>query len=171
MTRTPPPMRFPTYTVPELDRYSGLGRFNTERYPRQKRGGIIPRYRLDLCRDGALTIAEHRQKPFNGVAIGVMFDTDLDRLKLIQATVCKLQYEDEPKTADRIDAGRRYVFSWGIRTGTIEQLERIGDVCWLVGQERIAEAVDLAWEYDRLAAAEDPGSGGFVYPDLEAVTS
>ncbi len=160
--RSTPPMRFPTYTGDQL-RVQSRSLFDAERFPDLKAMPPGQIYRLDICRDGALTIAVKEQKPFNGVAVRALFTTDLDALRAAQRDIGVMQAEDEPKTIHRLDAGIRRIFGWGIRTGALGQVDRMGDVIWLHMQGRRQDAIDLAWAYDRLAAQEDPQSMGAVY--------
>ncbi len=165
----PPTFRVPSYQVPERTRCSGGpdgGFFDMQRMPPGGVKAMPPGqiYRLDICRDGTLTVAVHpEQKPFNKVAIRALFTTDLPALQAAQRTVGRLQSDTEPKTLHRIDAGQRWIFGWGLRTGTLAQVDRMGDVIWLLMQGRRQEAIDLAWFYDRLAASEDPAGFGEVY--------
>lgn len=171
MRKTPPPMRHPSHTVCQTDRGrdNSRGRYYDERMPPYAEEQKA--YRLDCCADGALTISERGQRPFNGAALPILFSDDLEKLKLVQATVGKLQWDPDPRLLDRPEKGDRIIFSWGIRTGTLAQLTRIGDVVWLVHEGRLEEAIALAWDYDRLAAQDDPDSYGAYYDDLESVKS
>lgn len=70
----------------------------------------LPAWRLDLCKDGTLSLREAKQKPFNGVAICVYRHDDADLLREIQPLMCRLAYD----TDDRLthEQGRRWIFSW-----------------------------------------------------------
>lgn len=156
----PPSFRVPSYQADQLARGGGPdgGLYDEYRFPPGGDKAMPPGqiYRLDICRDGTLTIAVREQKPFNKVAIRALLTTDLPALQAAQADIGVLQLDREPKTLHRLDAGRRWIFGWGIRTGTLAQIDRMGDVIWLHMQGRRQDAIDLAWYYDRLAADEDP---------------
>jgi hypothetical protein len=103
-------------------------------------------WRLDLCRDGTLSLRTRRQKPFNGAAIAVYQHDDKAMLEDVQTLMCSLGYTRDPRLVH--EDGRRYIWSWFTLPGTLWQVGAVQRVIHLYvstgsGQKAVDEAVRL----------------------------
>ncbi|MFD8563319.1 hypothetical protein ACFV1N_39105 [Streptosporangium canum] len=88
-------------------------------------------WRLDLCRDGTLSICTQDKEPFNGGARPVAYAYDKTDLKRIQALTCALWPERDKRLTH--EGGRRYIFDWMTLPGTRWQLSAAMRVLDILG--------------------------------------
>lgn len=69
-------------------------------------------WRLDLCRDGTLSLRKFGEKAFNGVAIPVYRHNDESVLKSVQTLMCRRGYASANDPRLTHEGGTRYYFSW-----------------------------------------------------------
>lgn len=83
-------------------------------------------FRMDVCRDGTLSVRERGQKPFNGVALPCVYWNDLKTLQSYQHLVSIVHYESDDRLV--LEEGTRYMFSWGVTVGTLWQVDAVAAV-------------------------------------------
>jgi hypothetical protein len=140
-----------------------------EELPARRRRGA---WRLDLCRDGILSLRARDEEPFNGLAMPVAYHDDHQALQYAQQMLCTLK----PERDERLTHEHGRVYRWsGWLPGTYWQLSAVARVLhlFLTGDPRaIREAIRLS-ELVQRAALEaglllnPPGDPVLEPPDKE----
>ncbi|MEW9530673.1 hypothetical protein [Microbispora sp. NPDC049125] len=112
----------PAWDIPENswwpeDAPLDLSDIGYDRFPKK-----TPDWRLDLCRDGTLSLRKKTEKPFNGVAITVYRHDDPDVLRDVQQLMCRKGYPGSEDKRLTHEGGTRWYFSWIALPGTLWQL-------------------------------------------------
>jgi hypothetical protein len=100
-------------------------------------------WRLDVCRDGTLSLRARCEEPFNGVALPVAYHSSKQALQQAQRVLCTVKPERDERLTH--EEGRRYVWS-GWPPGTVWQLSAVARVLHLYLQHgrAVGEAVRLS---------------------------
>lgn len=108
-------------------------------------------WRLDLCRDGTLSLRKHGEKPFNGVAVPIYHHDDKEVLKDVQTLMCRLAHGRDPALTH--EGGRRYIFSWMSLPGTLWQINAVQRVIHLYVTQSAQAASDEARRLSQIVEA------------------
>ena len=82
-------------------------------------------WRLDLDRDGRLSLRKKGEEPWNGNAITVYWHDDREQLETVQQVMCRLGYPSARDERLTHEGGDSWFFSWIPITYTEWQIEAI----------------------------------------------